>query len=333
MEEKFCVREEIDRYTARITRSVRSRRRRKEVRKEYAEHIEDRMTELMLGGMTEAEAFTFAREELGDETKIGELLRVVHNKDRLPTLIRVPLYAIAVLAVLSSYFWIDNRTFRTWYVFLGEIALIVGAVLGVYWMRRFFYGIKVRMQAYRKLRTHAKANGFTLTKNGSICKSLFFKTAVPELTLDTGKVRYIINLWATVRKKKTLRLLDNGLYSYEDNIGFSLVITYPGPGAGMNLWAFIPQNMDHVPIMFTNLERSLPKGMHLMPRIDWESYERADRENVRILMLSPIPMSVAVVENGRERPSGGGEKFCGMHIWSASSFLSYLEGIRLKGRA
>ncbi len=328
MGDNFCVRDAIDRYTTRITRGIRSRRRRQEVRAEYADHIEDMMMEYAMRGIGEEEAFAMAREQLGDETKIEELLRVVHNKDKLPSLIRVPLCVLAVLGIASSYFWIDNRTFRAWYIFACEIALLLVAVLGAYWVCRFSYGVKVRLQAYLKLRAYAKANGCTLTKNRSICKSLFYKTSVPEITLDTGKVRYIINLWATMRKRKTLRLLDNGLYSYASNIGYMQVYTYPGSILGPG-WGAALRFLAYLPHYGTDMTE-IPKGMHLMPKIDWETYERADRENVRILMLNPIPLFTVGVERGAQRKLLDDASFGGMRIWSASGFLSYLEGIRIK---
>lgn len=173
MTDTFRLQKEIERYTARITRGIRSRRRRAEVKAEYAAHIEDMMTEYAMRGMNEAEAFALAREQLGDETKIEELLRVVHNRDRLPSLIRVPLYVIAALGIASTYFWIDNRTFRAWYVFAVEVALLLIGIFGVYWACRLVKCMCIRTRAYRKLRAYAKGNGYKLTKNRSIYASLF----------------------------------------------------------------------------------------------------------------------------------------------------------------
>ena len=328
MEEKFCVREAIDRYTARITGSIRSRRRRHEVRQEYAEHIEDMMTEYMLSGMTEEEAFTRAKEELGDETKIEVLLQAVHNKDKLPALIRVPLYAIAFFAVLSSYFLIDNRTFRAWYVFVGEILLIAALAVGVCFLFLFLRAVRKRAIAYRKLKTYAAEHGYTLTKNANVYASLFRKTTVPELTLDTGKVRYIINLWATVRKKKTLRLFDNGMYCYMGQVGYRLAftdrfrLTPVGMGSAARFMSYLP--------MFHSDLFEVPERLHLMPDIAWQKYERTGVENVRVLLLNPIPMAAVGLEKSLLKPLMVLPSFCGMHVNSASGFLSYLEGIRLK---
>ncbi|MBQ8746925.1 MAG: hypothetical protein IJZ08_03555 [Clostridia bacterium] len=328
MEEKFCIREAIDRYTARITRSIRSRRRRNEVRREYAEHIEDTVTEYMLSGMTEEEAFTRAKAELGDETKIGVLLQAVHNKDRLPALIRVPMYAIAFFAVLSAYFWIENRTFRAWYLFLGEILMIAALVVGVCFLFLFLRSICKRAGAYKRLKAYAKEHGYTLTKNSSVYASLLRKTTVPELTLDTGKVRYNINLWATVRKKKTLRLFDNGMYCYMGQVGYRLAftdrfrLTSVGMGSAARFMSYLP--------MFHSDLFEVPERLHLMPDIAWQKYERTGVENVRVLLLNPIPMAAVGLEKSLLKPLMVLPSFCGMHVNSSSGFLSYLEGIRLK---
>ncbi len=329
MKDGFDREREIARYTQRITRSIRSRRRRKSVRQEYADHMEDMMTEYMLGGMSEEDAFSRAREELGDETKIEVLLQTVHNKDRLPRLIRLPLYALIFFAAASSYFWIESRTFRAWYVFVCEIALIAAFVIALYFLGRLIRALRKRADAYKRLKTYAKKNGYKLTKTAGVYKSVFRKTTVPELLLDTGETRYIINLWATVRKRKTLRLFDNGLYCYASQVGYMYVftdrfrITTAGLGSAARFMAYFPA--------FHSDLFELPAGLHLMPRIDWARYERADGKNVRVLLLSPMPWAAIGLEKSRLKPLRGDAEFCGMYVNSASGFLSYLEGVRLKG--
>lgn len=331
MADGFNREKEIARYTSRITSGIRSRRRRNEVRQEYAEHIEDLMTEYMLGGVTEKEAFSRAKAELGDETKIEVLLQTVHNKDRLPALIRMPLYAIAVIAAVSSYFWIDNRTFRAWYVFLGEVFLIAAVAVGVYYLWILLRSVRKRAHAYKRLKTYAKENGYTLTKNGNVYVSLFWKTTVPELTLDTGNMRYIINLWATVRRKKTLRLFDNGMYCYLGQVGYRYAFTDAGRILGPG-WGSAARFMCYLPMYHSDLFE-IPEGVHLMPDIAWQKYERTGVENVRVLLLNPIPMATVGMEKGVLKPLMVNTAFCGMHVNSASGFLSYLEGIRINGSA
>ena len=328
MAEVFELKREIDRFTARITRPIRSARKRESVRREYAEYLEDAVQNRMAAGIGEEQAFRETLAGLGDEDKIAELLAAVHNKHRIPTVL-VPVLAAAGAAVVgASYFLIDSRVYRAWFLFILQLICIAGLLAAGYYLIRLAVCLHIRLRARRKIAKYAADHGMRFIQRRNSYRSLFTKTEDPEWILETDRRRYIFSLWGTVKKRKTLCLLANGLYTYSDNVGYAMLFTQRSlilpHGWGMAL----PQGMGYLPLFGTDLTQ-IPRGMHLMPEIRWSEAELSDRENVRVLLLNPIPFQVMAVEGGVRRRLGDDDTFCGMRIWSAAGFLAWLDGERI----
>ncbi len=79
----FDLSREIDRYAARICQDIRSGRKRRAVKQEYVEHLEDASDRYMMKGMSEEQALRAACEDLGDLSEMQTLLAVAHNGDGL----------------------------------------------------------------------------------------------------------------------------------------------------------------------------------------------------------------------------------------------------------
>ena len=94
---------------------------------------------------------------------------------------------------------------------------------------------------------------------------------------------------------------------------------------------FLPRGMKYFPIFASEMVQ-LPHGVHMMPQIEWESLEASDKENVRVIMLNPIPFGIVGVQNGIEIKLGDDSLFCGNRIWSTSGMISYLEGVKISGK-
>lgn len=75
----FVLKKEIEKLTSKLTADIMSPRRRKEVKDEYADHIEDLIYQYQLLGMNEKDAFDKARNDIGDANDIKSLLAEVHN--------------------------------------------------------------------------------------------------------------------------------------------------------------------------------------------------------------------------------------------------------------
>ena len=78
---KFDLKRSIEDYTDRLTSDIISPKKRKDVKQEYAEHIEDTVFHGQLSGISEQEAFRRACEKLGDEKSIKKLLGELHNQE------------------------------------------------------------------------------------------------------------------------------------------------------------------------------------------------------------------------------------------------------------
>jgi len=331
MAEIFELQREIDRYTARITRPIRAARRRESVRREYAEYLEDAVQSRSAGGIGEEEAFRETLAALGDEDKITELLAAVHNKHRIPTVLCSLLLAAAAVLLGASYFLIDSRAYRAWFLLILQLVCLAGLCAAGYYLVRLAVCLHIRLQALRKIGKYAADHGMRFIKRRNSCRSLFTKTEDPEWILETDSKRYIFYLWGTVKKRKTLCLLANGLYTYSDNVGYAMLFTQPGWLFHSGWWGALPAGTQYLPFWKSELTQ-IPRGMRLMPEIRWSEAERPDRENVRVLLLNPVPFQVMAVEGGVRRKLGDDDTFCGMRIWSAAGFLSWIKGERLAER-
>lgn len=327
MNDTFDLQKEIERYTARITREIFSAKQRERVKEEYAEHMLDLISEYQLGGMRQEEAFRKARAEFGDEGRLQALLAVVHNKDKMPSWAKRLLWGAFVAVAVASWYIVDNDTYRAWLSLLFAVALFAVAVWAVLLMIDLIRGFFIRAKAYKRLKKYVNENGLSMIENASIFRSLFCKTSTPELVIDTEDTRYIINVFATLRRKKTLHLWENGLYLYSDNVGYYVMFTNRGGLFFNNWWTFLPKGLQYLPLYHSDMVE-LPRGLHMIPKIEWAKFERADKENVRVLMLNPIPFCV---KNNKGDKLGDGEAFINMQIYSASGLVSHLEGLRISG--
>ena len=73
-------------------------------------------------------------------------------------------------------------------------------------------------------------------------------------------------------------------------------------------------------------------GMHAMPNVRYEDYHSPDKQNVDALVLNPIPFDVDYLQNGQVVKVRDDALMANVRLWSASGFLSYIEGERIKKR-
>lgn len=322
----FNLREAIDRYASHLAHDITSRRRRAAVKQEYAEHLEDAVYAYTLQGMEEKEAYHRACEDLGDASKVQTMLAVVHNKDRLPRRIKYPLYATLSLLAVTSYFWISNESFRAWYLLFLQLSIPVW----VYYFILFCRAFKIRRAAIQKLKTHAKENGHKLQVFHPY-RSLLRRTTRPEAIYETADKRYIISLFATVRLKKTLHLSEHGFYNYSAKKGYAMLfVGRPHLHAAAHEM-FRPKNIGPRRLHHTQLY-DVPDGMHAMPAVRYEDHHSPDKQNVHVLMLNPIPLDVDYLRDGHIEKVRDDALLGDVRLWSASGFLSYIDGERIKKR-
>ena len=333
---------EIRRYGARVAYEIKSLRKRENVAREYAEHLEDAIYYRMLhDGMEEMEAFHDACAELGNVTKMQELLALTHNKDPLPTGVTFMLWLLGVVLVGSSYFWIDDYFYRS--CLLAALDWCILGVLVFLLLQAGLYirALRIRRKSYRQLKVYAEQNGINFIRHASSYRSIFTRTTEPEWILETEKERYILSLFATVKRRRELQLSDIQLYQYTKVSGFPMMFgrtwsTFPVISSGCFDTIFRIRTISIHTFgtgarPFDQTVR-LPKGFHLLPDIDWKSAEHPTKTNIRVLLLNPIPMKVSALENGHIRKSGDADTVGDYRVWSASGLISYLEGVRISGK-
>jgi hypothetical protein len=323
---------EIRRYSAHIAYEIRSKQKRDAVKREYAEHLEDAVYDRMIRlGLDEREAFKEACAELGNVAKMQELLALTHNKDPLPTGVTFMLWLLGAVLIGSSYFWIENESFRSWFVVLLQLSIFALGIVFLLRGRLYVRALFIRWRAYRQLKRYADSNGMHFFRRANSYRSIFTRTTEPEWVLETENERYIMSLFATVRRRRTLRITDAEFFEYEKNFGFSLASfsrTFQYANFVTSKNGVATQNFFFAQSGLSTLSQ----GKHLFPFIDWERAEHSTKKNVRVLLLNPIPFNLYLVEKGHARESGSNDDLGGLRMWSATSLIEHLETERLLGK-
>ncbi|MBQ8407742.1 MAG: hypothetical protein IJY39_02625 [Clostridia bacterium] len=327
----FILSDEIKRFANHLTYEIHSPKRRREVRQEYMEHLEDAIYTYTLKGMTPTQAFRQACEDMGDTTKIQEMLAAVHNKDKLPRWVKLLAATIIIIQFLAAPIVIVNSYFLAWYRLILHLTAIALVCVGLYHFINFIRAVHIRATALKQLKQYATRNGHKLTVNNNPYLSLFKKTSTPEIIYETPTQRYIISIWATIRRKRTLHLTDFGFYSYSQNIGYWILCGGFGFNSvvnpiGVSLWGGLPKDTKWWYWVHSDIVEAPTDGMRFMPQIQYENYTDAQKENIYVLMLNPIPFKIDFVERGVLHKSGDDCKFGDVRIWSASGFMSYMDG-------
>ena len=328
-ENDFILTEEIERFANHLTYEIKSQKLRQEVRQEYIDHIEDAIHHYSLKGLPEKEAFRKACADIGNTSHIQTLLGTVHNKDKTPRWVMWVIIGVIVSAFLFSPLFIQNEPFYAWYNLILTLILIVSLCVLTYNVYIFTRAVFIRRSAMRRMKVYAERNGHKMTVNANLYLSLFKKTSEPEIIYETDTQRYIMSIWATVRRKKTLHLTDFGFYSYSQNIGYWLICGHFGGlinPAGVSIWGGLPKDEKWWHWIHTEIVEAPPEGVKFMPQIEYDKYNSPDKENIYVLLLNPIPFKIDFVKNGVLHPGGDDIKFGEVMLWSPSGFMSYMDG-------
>ena len=320
----------LDRLAARVCSEIKSEKRRQKATDELRGHLEDAADDFIRQGRSPEETYADIEKSLGDTDKLSTLMASVHNTHHFPVLLPYLAGVALIVVLISIYLATENEYLKAWLgVGLQLFAMAVIVVLALIagnWIR----AIGKRVSAIRRLRECVKEKGGTLTKHENFYKSLFGRIDTPELTVDIGNRRYIIYLWATVKRRRTLHLQDNGIYSYDKHFGYMLATT------GIAPWSrfFIPKGMEKDPLFawYHSEMIKLPEGAHLMPDVNYNELFVPDKSNIPVFLLNPIPLDVEICENSHIHRLGEGEKLPeslgGATVFSMSSLISTIKRVQ-----
>ncbi|MBQ4111411.1 MAG: hypothetical protein IJD38_01305 [Clostridia bacterium] len=334
---EFDLNGALDRLAARVCRDIKSKRRRERAISEFRAHLEDAAEEIMRQGNTPEAAYAELEESLGDTDKLSTLMASVHNTHHFPFGILIGVAVAGYIAgLLYLYFTVNEEIARNGLQFQLQMLAIIAIVALVLFVAKWTRAIAKRASALRRLKKYVKENGGTITRHNGCYKSLFTRVSVPELTVDMGDRRYILAMWATASRLRTLHLQDNGIYSYNKHFGYMLVS--PGIAPHSRLPMFHPKGMENDPLFsFYHSEMmTLPKGVHLMPEVRYGDCFSPDKINIPIFLLNPIPMNVEICENAHIHKVAEGDtlpaSMGGARLYSMSGFISLMEEIRIFGK-
>ena len=327
--QEFDLNGALDRLAARVCREIKSKHRRERAIKEFRAHLEDAIEDIMRQGNPPEVAYAELEESLGDTDKLSTLMASVHNTHHIPVILPW-LAGVAVLGgLIYLYLTTENYSLQSWIGVGLQLLAIAAAVVLVLFAAKWTRAIGKRASALRRLQKYVDANGGTLIRRGNCYKSLFVRTAYPELTVDLGDRRYILSLWATVKRRRTLHLQDNGIYSYDKHFGYMLVT--PGIAPWSRVSFFRPKGMENDPLFkwYHYEMMKLPEGAHLMPEVDYGSCYAPDKVNIPVFLLNPIPLDVEICENSHIHKVVEGDtlpdSLGSAKLYSMSSFLADLE--------
>ena len=325
----FDLNDALDRLAARVCSEIKSERRRKKATAEFRGHLEDAIEDIMRRGTPPEQAYTELEESLGSTDKLSTLMASVHNTHHFPTFLPWLAGAAVIGGLVYLYLTTENEYIQAWSGFglqLIAIAAIVALVLlAVKWGR----AIGKRAKALKRLKAFVKKHNGTLICRENAYRSLFVRTTSPELIVDLGEYRYILSLWATVKRRRTLHLQDNGIYSYDNNFGDMFLS--PGVASLSQTMFFRPKGMER-DSMFKYYQAEfvkLPEGAHLMPEVKYGECFSPEKINVPVFLLNPIPMNVEICENSHIHKLVDGDtlpaSLGSAKLYSMSSLISVME--------
>jgi hypothetical protein len=337
--QEFDLNGALDRLAARVCREIKSKHRRERAIKEFRGHLEDAAEDIMRQGNPPEKAYAELEESLGDTDKLSTLMASVHNTHHVPVILPWLAGAAVLGGLIYLYLTTENSNLQAWlgvgFQLFSMIAIVVLALFVGKWVR----AIGKRASALRRLKKFAREHDGILTVRANPYKSLFVRTAYPELTVDMGDRRYILSFWATVKRRRTLHLQDSGIYSYDKHFGYMLAASPNNLG---NYWArlplFRPRGMEDGPLFtwYHSEFVKLPGGAHLMPEIDYDGYFAPDKINIPVFLLNPIPMDVEICESSHIHKLSDGDRLPaslgGAIVYSMSSFVSAVERAGDSGR-
>lgn len=319
----------LDRLAARVCSEIKSGKRRQRATDELRGHLEDAAEDIMNQGCSPEKTYAELERSLGDTDKLSTLMASVHNTHHFPVFVPFLAGVALIGGLISLYLATKNEYLKAWLgvgLQLFAIAvLVVLALIAGNWIR----AIGKRVSAIRRLKECVKKKGGTLTRHENFYKSLFGRIDTPELTVDIGDRRYIIYLWATVKRRRTLHLQDNGIYSYDKHFGYMLATT------GIAPWSrfFIPKGMEKDPLFawYHSEMVKLPEGAHLMPEVNYSALFDTNKTNIPVFLLNPIPLDVEICENSHIHRLGEGEKLPeslgSATVYSMSSLISAIKRV------
>ena len=314
----FDMRRSIDELTAYIVRDIPSPRTRREVAREYADHIEDAVYRHMLAGKSEEEAFRLASRELGAPEEFAPLLADIHSKTAEPEEFQAEKRAFLSRRILATLLTVAALTglYFLWGIFVVQVLLIVAGVLLLFCLLRYTRALRKRAKAVRRIRKAAQKKGYICETNNTAYTSVFRPSERPAILLDDGERVYKIRFLPVLYRRCKLYFVAKNVYYITRMKGAALMHARFGR-------FFTP----HVVANFAPLRHSelaaFVQSFNTIPTME-KRHDRRDRIHEEVLILNPVPMCAFYRVKNTYEPLLGGEKHDGVWINDIAGFLHFL---------
>ena len=335
-DKEFDLNGALDRLAARVCREIKSDRRRQTATVEFRAHLEDAIEDIMRKGIPPEAAYAELARSLGNTDKLCTLLAAVHNTRHIPVLLPWLVGAALLGWLVYLYHTTDSYSVYAWIRICFQFAAMGGVIVLGLIASKWIRAIRKRTSALRRLQKYVKENGGTMIRRRNCYKSLLVRTSTPELIVDMEDRRYILSFWATVNRRRTLHLQDNGIYRYDKHFGYMLITARCLPWSRfLMLYPASRDGSQQTPLAYSEIMK-IPQSEHLMPNVNYGDCFVPGKVNIPVFLLNPIPMDIEICENGRIHKLVDGDvlpdTLGGARLYSMSSLLSLMEEIRIFGR-
>ena len=319
----FELDREVRRLTRALTASIRDKKQKSEVAREYEDHIYDAMQNYMLGGMTEEDAFSEVCEDLGDIEEIAVMLGDIHNQDKIPAEVRREnILRWSIIGVVSVTLY--GLLLWAWDIFVLQMTiLIVGIMLAVN-LIILSSAYHKRRRAMKTVRRYAKENGYQIQANRTVYTSILYAADKPSVILENDTQYIKVRFLATLHKNRVLHFLGRNVYTTATQSGMLAMPTPFGVGFHSAAWMrFMPMKTRLVEI-----SEEIPIDAVTLPTLE-RRHDPRDKEVHEVLIFNPAPMRAFYREGTTEVELLGGEQKDGVWLHDIISFRTMLR--KLKG--
>lgn len=318
----FNLKKEIDLHTAWITHDIHSWRKRKEIKAELTEHLEDSVHYHMLQGNSEAEAFDLAREELGEPKKLQRLFAIVHNREPFKWMSRLVMLLLIVITAFLAHFIPQmglSYTLQSWLIFVSQLICIflsVAFIVGEYkYIRAFFK----RVHLIGRLKKLCKEKALTFRTTANAYMDLDNTSNTPSFFVEMNEKTIAVRFTACLKRNDTYTFTDSTSYFTTNNanpifVSFNYPISGLTPKTPEEKRLYLPKIMT---LKNNNYVRN--ETVKLEPEIDTS----ADTQN--ILCIHPLPAKLQVVRTNRAEDIFDGDIFNGYTVYSGNGLCEFLK--------
>lgn len=319
----FDLDRELRRLTRALTASIRDKKQKSEVAREYEDHIYDAMQHYMLGGMTEEDAFSEVCEDLGDIDEIAATLGDIHNQDKIPAdvrrenILRWSIIGVVSVTLYGLLLW-------AWDIFVLQMTiLIVGIILAIN-LIILSSAYHKRRRAMKSICRYAKENGFRIQANRTVYTSILYAADKPSVILENDTQYIKVRFLATLHKNRVLHFLGRNVYTTSARIGMLAIATPFGVGFHAPPWRrFLPWAGRTLEIADEYALDAIA-----LPTLE-RRHDPLEKEVHEVLIFNPAPMRAFYREGTTEVELLGGEQKDGVWLHDIVSFGTMLR--KLKG--